>query len=442
MSGWHTRFDRPAGVALAGAGPGLSPSLLFFKWHPFDGSPADPKLTSTEARSPFLERVAELGNGMAAGQEYGAWHKRYLDALRGTAADRLVTTSASTVWRLVIGLGSNPAFEAGLQLHPLYGFPILPGSAVRGLVHHVAEHELLESEERRAWLERLPTAEERQAVAAFLADAAVVRALLGSLSVEPHKFEGETLGWPAPRALLKEWSRAPESGGLPVEWKEFRPQIRRLTEEHTGGMVTFYDAVPAPGQEGLLQIDLVNPHYPAYYRDPSHPPSDDQDPVPVTFLAVRPGAAFDFAFSVAPLPGLPGSEPRDDEERERAAALAGLDRQSLQTKVAGWLRQGLETWGVGGKTAAGYGYMKLSDPPASGPVPQAASSWKDRVGQIRKENAQTEVPRLLAELTGAEKQEAAEAIIQELHGRWLRKRPDQSWVRELFAAAQGEPAEE
>jgi CRISPR-associated protein Cmr6 len=424
MSGWHTRFDRVSGEALAEL-PGLSPSLLFFKWLPFDGSATDPKFDSKESRSPFLQRVADLSSGITAGDLYAEWRRHYVEALKGIAAERLTTVSATTVWRLVIGLGSNPAFEAGLQLHPLYGFPYIPGSAVRGLVRHVAEQELMDSEERCEWLTRSPMPGEEEAVSRFLADAAVVRALLGGLSVERLRFEGEDLGWPTPRELLKRWT-----GSLPEDLKHLRAKARQLEGEHTGGMVTFYDAVPGVGQADLLQLDLVNPHYPDYYKNPATtPPSDDQDPIPVTFLAVKPGAAFDFAFALAPMPR---SEPRDTQERERSEALTGLNPDDLKQKILGWLRKGMETWGVGGKTAAGYGYMTVQG--------SAGKAVEDRLRNINKDNAATEVPLVLADLSGAKRKDEAKKLVEQLNGRWLRKKQDQPWVQELLTAAKDEPS--
>jgi CRISPR-associated protein Cmr6 len=190
-------------------------------------------------------------------------------------------------------------------------------------------------------------------------------------------------------------------------------------------MITFYDAVPRTGQEGLLQLDLVNPHYPAYYRKPATtPPSDDQDPIPVTFLAVKPGAVFDFAFSVAPMPR---SDPRDEEERERFDTLGKLDAEAIRLKVEGWLKKGLETWGIGGKTAAGYGYMAFRN---------AKDEARARLESITKESADVEVPRYLAELSGEAAKAAAREIVSNLGGRWLRRKQDQAWVQALFALAQ------
>lgn len=416
MTGWHTRFDRPTLANLRQISEEqLSPALLFFKWHPYDG----PDFKSKETRSPFLEEVARRANAVALGAGYRAWHDRYTEALSGLAG-QLAQTTATTVWRLVVGLGSNPAFEAGLQLHPLYGFPCIPGSAVRGLVRHVAEHELMEAPERQGWLERPPTPDEREAVSAFLAEAGRLRTLFGSLSVKPLATKDETLGWYPPLRLLETWSR---KGGLPAELDDLRPAVRRLLAEPTGGLAAFYDAVPAPGQAGLLQVDIVNPHYPDYYNSKgAHPPSDDQDPVPVTFLAVRPGASFRFPFRVTP----------------RAVALSELTQAEIGIRISRWLKEGLETWGAGGKTAAGYGYLKVDAAPGEArPSPRKAIDWKARLPRVQRQVAENEAPRLLAELSGPDRQAAAQAIVQQLTRSWLRKREDRAWVQELFAAAAG-----
>lgn len=41
--------------------------------------------------------------------------------------------------RLILGLGSASVLETGLTLHPLYGFPYLPGSGLKGLARAYAE---------------------------------------------------------------------------------------------------------------------------------------------------------------------------------------------------------------------------------------------------------------------------------------------------------------
>jgi len=47
--------------------------------------------------------------------------------------------TAVTDSRLIIGLGGTSAIETGMTLHPLYGFPYLPGSGLKGLARAYAE---------------------------------------------------------------------------------------------------------------------------------------------------------------------------------------------------------------------------------------------------------------------------------------------------------------
>lgn len=343
---WHTRPDRE--VRQLGE---TSPGLLYHKWHAYDDGGFEVK----EARPAFLEDVARAVESVVASELYTGWHERYAEALRGLGVNAETTQAAATLWRLVAGFGTNPALETGIVLHPLYGFPYLPGSGVRGLVHHVAEMELLEG--REDWSEVAdPPLPEGTDLVSFLAAAERVKAILGSLTLERLKRTRrgrpvEVLGPATPRSLLARWRG---SNALP---KEIRARIDALLNRYTGGLVAFYDAVPAAGQKDLLQLDILNPHYPDYYNsEGTVPPSDDQNPNPVYFLAVRPGVRFLFPFRLQPLPA---AVARDEAEKERISLLGGLSSQDLLTCVRGWLQRGLATWGAGAKTAAGYGYFQV-----------------------------------------------------------------------------------
>lgn len=47
--------------------------------------------------------------------------------------------TSTTNSRLIIGLGGTSVIETGMTLHPLYGFPYLPGSGLKGLARAYAE---------------------------------------------------------------------------------------------------------------------------------------------------------------------------------------------------------------------------------------------------------------------------------------------------------------
>lgn len=178
---------------------------------------------------------------------------------------------ARTAWRLITGLGRKGALEVGFHFHPLYGFPVLPASGLKGLA--------------RSW------------------------ALLGEGKDELDADFIAVFG----RARQK---GEPESAG------------------RVGGAV-FLDAMPE-GQVKLA-LDVMNPHYPEYYRPGNRrEPALWQSPVPVFFLTVPEKTLFRFAVGWQ---GVPNATAHD-----------------LAVK---WLQAGLRELGAGAKTNAGYGYWEL-----------------------------------------------------------------------------------
>ena len=87
---------------------------------------------------------------------------------------------------------------------------------------------------------------------------------------------------------------------------------------------------------------MLTPHVKPYYDDIASgaaapaPPAEYHNPVPLPFLAVRGAYAVD---------------------------LYGWDRGHLEL-AAGWLEQAGDELGAGAKTAAGYGYLRVSQVPA------------------------------------------------------------------------------
>ena len=44
-----------------------------------------------------------------------------------------ITFSAQPQWRVIMGLGTNDILEGGMVLHPVFGFPILPATSLKGV---------------------------------------------------------------------------------------------------------------------------------------------------------------------------------------------------------------------------------------------------------------------------------------------------------------------
>jgi len=105
------------------------------------------------------------------------------------------------------------------------------------------------------------------------------------------------------------------------------------------GKVIFFDAFT---KESEIKMDIMNNHYQKYYNG-SESPTDTQNPNPVNFLTLK-NAKFEITVAT----------------KENVKIKEGLfqDRDIL-TLVKEELSDSLEIFGIGAKTAVGYGYFEL-----------------------------------------------------------------------------------
>lgn len=214
-----------------------NPGLLFERFAP-DLSRAG----AQEAK----EKKAGLETVRRCGQE-----RELLQALlaRRAALEKehlVISFTATTRSRLVVGLGRKGTYEVGLTFHRIYGVPYIPGSALKGIARSYA-----------------------------------------SLVLEKAENDPELQ----------------EVFGVAIELQG-DGEPRRVDR---AGEVVFWDAFPEKPVE--LDLDVMNPHYPEYYGDTSGrtPPSNWQDPVPVYFLTVAPGTPFRVTLSTR-RPGTQGQQ--------------------------------------------------------------------------------------------------------------------------------------
>lgn len=107
-------------------------------------------------------------------------------------------------------------------------------------------------------------------------------------------------------------------------------------KEDGAGKVIFYDAYPDE-ENFQLEKDILTPHYSEYYGGNAWP-TDTQKPIPNEFLTVPKGKKFRFFL------GLKKGKKED----------SGLYLDMAER----YLKEALENFGVGAKTAVGYGYFK------------------------------------------------------------------------------------
>jgi CRISPR-associated protein Cmr6 len=237
--------------------------------------------------------------------------KRLLETLPGARSFRCTTTGP-----LTLHLARASALEnAGICLHPLYGFAYLPGSGLKGMARAYAE---------TVWLPAQP--DQRQAW----------RQIEDVFGWAPNPDRRQQINNPDhPAEVRRKDDTDPES-----------PEIKA-----SSGHIVFHDAWPECWPK--LIVDIVNNHHPDYYQhdDNNHAPGDWENPVPVYFLAVKPGVTFSF--------------PLANRRAAVADELLDLARQ--------WLLGALCHLGAGAKTAAGYGAFKPADgePPTLPPQKRA-----------------------------------------------------------------------
>lgn len=318
--------------------------------------------------------------------------------LRGMSAD---TLHAQLQSRLMVNMAGGVMENAGLCLDR-FGLPYLPGSAVKGCARRAALaalHEWCGTGEKPTGADNFFTgACEPFATAAAMLGA--IARIFGWSELDWSDQRGKDgrlvsdFAWacsragdsPAPsgRAMTARGNvpspdsrnnSSPEGVAQPCPplrdtvARQLARELRRAIPDgepapwkhlpHFAGSVSFLPAYPVDlGQTGIveglpvevpplgkLELDVVTCHHPDYYgqkRDRNGNllkpvATDDEDPNPVVFPAVAPGHVFAFA-----LLKLRGTE---------------ADENNART----WLGCGLQTFGLGAKTAAGYGWFDSSE---------------------------------------------------------------------------------
>lgn len=292
---------------------------------------ADPAVKGDERRECFRRAIGKR----AESHKRDAWRDFLLVGL-GLKPDQLLFAQLQA--RLMVNMAGGVMENAGLCLDRLTGIPCIPGSAVKGCARRMAIQELYENG------------------AGFQpADG------LEDISAKSKRWDecaqrlftiARVFGW-----ADQDWKPGSDfayaCGG---DWEEIRaravnllfaafPSWKKPTDNQPlwkalpnfAGTVQFLPAYPFSSPSPDLELDVVTVHHREYYNgNPEYATAPDiEEPVPVVFPAVAPGHVFQFAV-------LPGR--RCDK--------------NLLVAAKGWLRQGLETFGLGAKVAAGYGWFK------------------------------------------------------------------------------------
>lgn len=285
-----------ASTASVQAGPleALAHAGLFFeRCAPLELEGPDVGRIEPEMRDVFLNMVAAIPEPPLYASAYIRW-------VRALAASGAVACEVTAASRVLIGHGNASSTEVGMTLHQVYGVPFLPGTALKGLLNH------------------------------YMAELGPQQSSPDSSEWRGVRYDGAGRPVAAPGTFHGTMFGAPKLASVPSG--EGR--------QGTRGAAVFEDALYVPGSAPAAQPlmrDVLTPHQFAYYRDGpkglGNGPTDWDEPNPVSFLSIRPGARF--LLAATPVRG-------------------GQDVAELALRH---LVDAVSRWGVGAKTRAGYGRL-------------------------------------------------------------------------------------
>jgi len=289
-------------LALHDVGTPDHVALAYDAWGPVGD---DGKVPDAE-RARWLSALANISVAPDYARSFERWKQSF-----SVAGDRLVELTLAS--RLLIGHGNSSAIDVGLTVHQTWGVPVIPGSALKGLVAHYVDATYGPTDpDRKPW--------EQQSGERMRAD-----------------YQGVT--WNRRRIERGPGAIYRALFGAPDAREDDAMREHGFEAGAAAGLVTFHDALYVPGSiadNKPFAADVLTVHQKGYYDSSgSSAPNDYDSPNPVAFLTVRPGARLLIALS---------GPPEWTELLERL------------------LRDALEHWGVGGKTSAGYG--RLGEPKA------------------------------------------------------------------------------
>ncbi|MGQ9845760.1 MAG: type III-B CRISPR module RAMP protein Cmr6 [Caldisericia bacterium] len=120
-----------------------------------------------------------------------------------------------------------------------------------------------------------------------------------------------------------------KSLNITIKDTSFSDVVDILGTQSNVGKVIFFDAYPV--DEIKLKLDVMTPHYGDYYGG-EKPPADWLSPNPIKFLTV---------------------------EKTRFKFCLASKQKNFLNKAEEWLKVALQNYGIGAKTAIGYGYFKI-----------------------------------------------------------------------------------
>ncbi len=268
-------------------------------------------------------------------------------------SDSIRIFDAETQWRLIVGLGSSHPAETSMTLDHIYGIPYIPGSAIKGVLNHYwikekmyeTANKLFGSEELMEIENALQKNRENllkenkkplfYGVYSFIEQLSVKMSFVSKNGkvIETLQNRDEIRKSFSEKCRLKE-QMMPLLEKL-LDSEDFQKDVKIYQElfgtQERIGKIIFFDAFPVNDKFSFVD-DVMTPHFGDYYGKTA-PPADYLNPNPIKFLTVK--GTFRFIFIHRPL--------------------NGNIKSDLLKEVSDSFTKALEIYGIGAKTAVGYG---------------------------------------------------------------------------------------
>jgi len=250
--------------------------------------------------------------------------KKYKDSIEKIVQKEPLSLTLS--WRLVVGLGAASVYETSMTLHHIYGIPYLPGSAIKGITRSYRILCMAEDlKNPNDYYERVALLEK------FLE-----RFDLVEKNVFPKWEEVKELKVSSPQDKNKKVEFSEQFyKSLEAKQAELREFQLIFGTQNKQGCIIFFDSFP---EHFEIKYDIMNPHYGPYYTE-KKPPADYYNPTPIPFLVLE-NAKFTFYL---------GTKNR---------LISSEEKENLLNSTKEWLRNALTSYGIGAKTALGYGLFE------------------------------------------------------------------------------------
>jgi len=300
--------------------------------------------------------------------------------------------------RLMVNMAGGVMENAGLQLDRC-GLPIIPGSAVKGCARRAALAAL------REWCETGAKPEGDDNLFSKVCDGFKTPAEM--LSVAARTFGWVELDWSEDKNMNGTW-QSDFAWACEQDLETFQELATQLcSQKQFAGSIAFLDA--RPNRDPGIVLDVLTPHHKDYYEGKLKTATDTEEPVPVFFPAVKEQAENDhFTFPLIPL-------------RRADTVHLTIAQESL--------RVGLEAFGIGAKTNAGYGWFE-----ASVEFNQRIAERQIEERRHREEQARQAAEKARQEAETQARAEAKAALAAELEGLTPEQQEDKKL--ELLSEAQ------